>query len=228
MDNLSPWVSLLGGIASLISPCTLPLIPVYFASLAGQPVLQGTVSKRKWSIFFYSLSFVLGFSFVFILLGSGMGFIGSTLRAHFLLVRYISGGLIVLFGITMLASLKITWLNYEKHLMFSKYSGSGYLRSAFIGFLFALAWTPCAGPVLGAILTLAFKSGSGLQGAYFLAFYSLGLALPLLFIGLALDSLSGWLPLLKRYSIHVHIFAGLLLVVMGILIILNRLNWYSF
>jgi cytochrome c-type biogenesis protein len=204
------------------------MIPVYFSILAGPAAVSTGGSRRRFLALFHSLSFVVGFAIVFVVLGSGVGLIGLTLKAHISLVRYISGGLMVAFGLFMLATLKISWLNFEKRLNSTQNSGAGYWRALVIGALFGLAWTPCAGPVLGGILTLAFKSGSGWQGAYLLSFYSLGLALPFLALGLGLDFLLPWLKRLNRYSAYIFILGGLLLVALGALIITNHLNWFSF
>jgi cytochrome c-type biogenesis protein len=227
MDNLSPLVAFIGGLASLLSPCILPMIPVYIASLSGPEVLQGGAAQRRLPIFLHSLSFIAGFSVVFIVLGSGIGLIGFAISAHQVLVRWISGSLMILLGLFMLAATRINWLNFEKRLSPGQNATGGYLRSFVIGLIFALAWTPCVGPVLGGILTLALNSGSGWQGGYLLAFYSLGVGLPFLVIGLAFDSLAPWLKRINRYSGYIYIFSGLLLIVIGILILINKLSWFG-
>lgn len=183
MDNVSPWVAFVGGLVSLVSPCTLPMVPVYFATLFGAEAFKTGAAGRRLTIFLHSLSFIIGFSIIFILLGTGAGFLGFSVSSNILLVRRISGSLMILFGLFMLASMRFSWLNWEKRLSPSGSTATGYLRSVLIGVLFAFAWTPCAGPVLGSILTLAFNSGSGGQGSGLLAFYSLGVALPFLISG---------------------------------------------
>jgi cytochrome c biogenesis protein CcdA len=203
------------------------MVPVYIASLTGAEVFRTGVSGRRLTVFLHSLSFVLGFSIIFILLGSSAGMIGFIINSHLVLIRQIAGGLMVLFGLFMLAATKIPWLNYEKRLNPAAGDTGGYLRSLVIGLLFALAWTPCVGPVLGGILSLALNSGSSWQGGYLLAFYSLGVALPFLAIGLAFDSVLPLLKRLSRYSVYVYIFSGLLLITIGILIILNKMSWFS-
>jgi cytochrome c-type biogenesis protein len=227
VDNVSVWVALAGGLISLVSPCTLPLIPVYFASLAGPEALSSAPARLRFDIFLRSVSFVLGFALVFVLLGSGIGLVGFTVKSHIQLVRYISGALMILFGVFILAASRVSWLNFEKRLG-SRPAARGYWRPALIGALFALAWTPCAGPVLGAILTLAFRSGSGWQGAYLLAFYSLGLALPFLLLGVGLDFLRPWLRRIGRFSGYIYLLGGVLLIAMGALILTNHIVWFSY
>lgn len=228
MDSISPLVAFTGGLLSLLSPCILPMIPVYLASLCGPELLHTGIKGHRLSVFFHSLSFIAGFSLVFIILGTGAGLVGFTISSHLLLVRRVAGSLMIIFGLFMLAAPRIPWLNYEKRLNPTGSLTTGYLRSLVIGLLFALAWTPCVGPVLGGILTLAFRSGSGWEGGYLLAFYSLGLGLPFLVIGLAFDSVFPRIQRFTRYSAYIYIFSGLLLIAIGILILLNRLNWFSF
>ena len=227
MDGISPFVAFGGGILSLLSPCVLPMIPVYLASLAGPEIFQEGASGRRLTVFFHSLGFVAGFSIVFILLGTIAGLTGFVISSHSPVVRWISGGLMILFGIFMLAAARVPWLNYEKRLTPSVSTASGYMRSVIIGAVFALAWTPCVGPVLGGILTLALNSESVWQGSLLLAIYSLGAGLPFIIIGLAFDSV---LPVLKRvgrYSVHIYLISGFLLIVVGVLILLDKLSWFS-
>ena len=227
MENISPWVALGGGLLSLLSPCVLPMIPVYLASLAGPEIFQPGGGVRRLQVFMHSLSFILGFTLIFVALGTGAGLIGVVVSAHFSLVRQVAGSLMIFFGIFMLAALKIPWLNYEKHLRPGGSTATGYLRSFILGILFTLVWTPCAGPVLGSIVTLALDSSSSWQGGLLLAFYSLGIGLPFLLVGLGFDVL---LPLLKRinqYSTYIYLFSGILLIVLGVLVLLNKLTFFS-
>jgi len=126
----------------------------------------------------------------------------------------------------ILAALKVPWLNFEKHLTPSQSVNTGYLRSFLTGGIFSLAWTPCVGPILGGILTLALGSETAWQGAYLLAIYSLGLGLPFLIMGIAFDSITPLLKRIRRYSTAIYIISGLLLIATGILILTNRLVWF--
>jgi cytochrome c-type biogenesis protein len=228
MDSVSPLVAFTGGLLSLFSPCVLPMVPVYIASLAGPEIFQSGVKGHRLSIFFHSLCFVMGFSVLFIILGIGAGAVGSAISSHLLLVRRIAGSLMIIFGIFMLAAPRIPWLNYEKRLSPNRSVATGYLRSFIVGVLFAVAWTPCVGPVLGGILTLAFNSESAWQGGSLLAMYSLGLGLPFLAIGLLFDSMLPWLKKIGRYSTYIYIISGILLIAIGILVLTDKLSWFSF
>jgi len=226
MENISLLVAFGAGLLSFLSPCVLPLVPVYLASLVGPDIFVSEVPKRRASVFFHSLSFVIGFTIVFISMGVGAGLAGFAIGSHLAIVRQIAGSLLIFFGLFMLASLKIPWLNYEKRLSPSRGTTTGYLRSLLIGAIFSLAWTPCVGPILGGILVLAWSSETAWHGAYLLAIYSLGLGIPFLVIGAAFGSVAPLLKRIHRYSTAIYIFSGALLMAVGILILTNKLVWF--
>jgi len=225
MEQVSLLVAFGAGLLSFLSPCVLPLVPVYLGTVCGPEILEPGAEKKRLPLFFHSLSFVVGFSLVFIILGASVGLLGFTLNFDMALTQYIAGGLLIAFGIFLLASLKIPWLNYERRLTPSTGATTGYLRSLIIGAIFSLAWTPCVGPVLGGILTLAWSSETAWQGACLLAIYSLGLGLPFLIIGAAFDSVRPLLRRIHRYSTWSYIISGLLLIAIGILILTGNLSW---
>jgi cytochrome c-type biogenesis protein len=225
MEDVSIWVAFGAGLLSFFSPCVLPLVPVYLASVCGTEILEADKRKSRFPILFHSLSFVVGFTIVFVALGAAAGLAGFAIGSHSLILK-IGGGLLIVFGLFLLASLKFPWLNYEKRLAPSLGATTGYLRSMLIGAIFSLAWTPCIGPVLGGILTLALSSETVWSGAYLLAIYSLGLGIPFLVIGVAFDFFRPLLRRLHRYSTWTYLFSGLLLIVVGILILTNTLNWF--
>ena len=226
MEEISFLVAFSAGLLSFLSPCVLPLVPVYLASLAGPEIFDDKAARKRMPIFLHSLSFVIGFSVVFTILGAGAGLVGFAISAHLVVIRRIAGSLLIVFGLFILAALKVPWLNFEKRLTPSQGATTGYLRSFLTGGIFSLAWTPCVGPILGGILTLALSSETAGQGAYLLAIYSLGLGLPFLLIGIAFDSITPLLKRIRRYSIAIYIISGLLLIAAGILILTNRLAWF--
>lgn len=213
------------GLVSFVSPCVLPMVPVYLASLAGPEVLEAQAATSRRPVFLHSLSFVLGFALVFTMMGAAAGLAGIVINPNSPLVQKIVGGLLIAFGLFMLAALKIPQLNYERHLSPSLGTTSGYLRSFLTGGIFTLAWTPCVSPILGGILTLALGSETAWHGAYLLLTYSLGLGLPFLVIGAAFSSIRPLLKAIHRYSSLVHIISGILLVSVGIVILTGNLNW---
>ena len=225
MEEVSLFVAFGAGLLSFFSPCVLPLVPVYLASVCGPEILESETKRSRFPVFFHSLSFVLGFAIVFVVLGAAAGLAGFAIGSHSIIIK-IAGGLLIAFGVFLLASLKFPWLNYEKRLAPSLGATSGYLRSMLIGALFSLAWTPCIGPVLGGILTLAWSSETVWQGAYLLAVYSLGLGIPFLVIGFAFDSFRPILRRLHRYSTWSYLISGALLITVGILTLTNTLRWF--
>jgi len=228
MENVTFFAAFGAGLASFVTPCVMPLVPVYIASLVGPEILDPKASTKRMPVFLHSLSFVLGFSIIFTLMGTLVGLVGIDIRAHPLLVQNISGSLLVFFGLFMLLALKIPFLNYEKRLSPSLGRTSGYLRSFLIGGVFTLAWTPCFGPILGSVLTLALSGETVWNGTFLLASYSLGLGLPFLIIGASFGFFAPLLKRLHRYSNIVYIISGVLLVVIGILILTDNLSWLYF
>jgi cytochrome c-type biogenesis protein len=213
------------GLASFASPCVLPLVPVYFASLCGPEILDQETSISRAPILLHSVSFILGFSIVFVLMGALVGLAGIIINPASPLMQNISGSLLVAFGVFMLAAWKIPWLNYEKRLIPSMGTTSGYLRSFLTGSIFCLAWTPCVSPLLGSVLTLAWRAHTAWKGAYLLTVYSLGLGLPFLVIGSAFGTITPLLRRIYRYSVLVYIISGALLIAVGILILTGKLAW---
>jgi cytochrome c-type biogenesis protein len=223
--QITTFLALGYGLLSFFSPCVLPLVPVYLASLAGPEIFNGRSQRKRYVIFLHSLSFVIGFTVVFTLWGAGAGLVGSALLGHLALVRRVSGSLLILFGLVMLLTPRISWLNYEKRLNASTLSAGGYLRSFVLGAVFPVAWIPCTSWVLGGILLVAGTSQTVGQGAYLLAVYSVGLGVPFLILGVAFDFLAPLLKNINRYSIWIYVASGLLLIAVGILILTDTLVW---
>jgi cytochrome c-type biogenesis protein len=221
-ENISLLVAFGGGLLSFLSPCVLPMVPVYLASLYGPGIFD--TRGIRIPVFLHSLSFVIGFSLVFISLGAVAGLTGYALNPNYALLSKIAGSLLIVFGLFILVALKVPWLNYEKRLNPSLGSTTGYVRSFLIGAVFSVSWTACVGPILGSILTIASVRATAWQGAYLLAIYSLGLGLPFLIIGFAFDSILPLLKRIQRYSGLIHVISGLLLIIVGILILTNSLN----
>jgi len=225
MTQIPYIVAFGGGLLSFFSPCVLPLVPAYLANLAGVTAIDPNTRKSYLPTLYHSLSFVLGFSIIFIALGASVGLIGTTITAHSDLLRQIAGGLIIAFGVFLIAAFKLPWLNYEKRLNTKTGSNPGYLRSIGIGAAFALGWTPCIGPILGAILTLAMSSQTAGEGALLLAIYSLGMGIPFIILGLIWGAI---MPLWKSINRHlgaISIVSGVLLIIVGILMLTGNLAW---
>jgi len=225
MSEVSYLVAFTAGLLSFFSPCVLPLVPAYIANLAGTTAIDTKSRTSYLPTLFHSLSFVLGFSLVFIAIGASVGLVGTAITAHAKLLRQIAGGLIIAFGLFLVATYKLPWLNYEKRISPAFGKKPSYFRSLAIGAAFALGWTPCVGPILGAILALAWSSQAVWQGAALLTVYSLGLGIPFIIIGLAWGMIMPLWKGLNRYLGIISIISGLLLVVVGVLIISGNLSW---
>jgi cytochrome c-type biogenesis protein len=224
MDSVTVWAAFVAGVASFVSPCVLPMVPIYLANLAGPEILQGE-TRSRWPLFLHSLFFVLGMGLVFTVSGALVGLAGININPNSPLVQKISGGLLLFFGLFMLASGFIPWLNFEKRLSPAVGARSSYARSFIIGAAFTVAWTPCISPTLGSVLTIAATSETAGRGAVLLAIYSLGMGLPFLLIGAFFSTLAPLLKRLGRFSRWIYFAGGALLVVIGILIVLGKLSF---
>jgi cytochrome c-type biogenesis protein len=224
MSGITFVTALVAGILSFLSPCILPLVPVYLANIAGASVLTPEPADRR-RILLHTISFIVGFSLVFVALGASLGLLGA--MAPLDVLYKIGGALLIAFGVFLAASAKVPWLNYEKRLSFAGAKGRGYLRSLLIGAIFSLGWTPCVGPILGGILVLAASSQTVWQGVYLLLAYCLGLGLPFIAVSLALGAASRFIRWLSRHAFVTSIVAAVLLISVGILMLTGYLEYLS-
>ncbi len=165
MTDIHYWTAFGAGLLSFFSPCVLPLVPAYIANLAGASAIASNENRRMWPTLLHSISFILGFSILFILMGACAGFIGSAMTTYAEPIRIVSGIVVIIFGIFLVAAYKIPWLNYEKRLHLKQHSSNpGYIRSALIGAAFAVGWTPCIGPILGHPLHSLLYTGNNEGG----------------------------------------------------------------
>jgi cytochrome c-type biogenesis protein len=216
------FAALAAGVVSFLSPCVLPLVPGYLSAVSG--VSAADLESAGWRrILGPSLLFVASFSTIFIILGLTATGLGSALHDHEQLLTKISGALIILMGVLFVSSLFITRLNREWHFdALLERAGRGGPIVA--GAAFAIAWTPCIGPTLGAILSAASLSGSAARGAFLLAVYSAGLAIPFLLTAIAFSRLTTAFTVVKRHYQAIVATGGLILIAMGILIWTNQLH----
>lgn len=224
-SNPSFVLAFVAGLASFLSPCVLPLVPAYIGYLSGQAVLaderQRTLAER-FATFLHALAFVIGFSAVFVLLGIAVGGLGSLLRSDW--VRWIGGLVMVFFGLALVGLVKLPFLYTERRVQFRARPGWGYLSSLLVGVSFAAGWTPCIGPVMGSILALSANQGTVAQAALLLAVYSLGLGIPFLLVGLAVDRAARLLRRLHRHMRAIQIVTGVALVLFGVLLFMDWLR----
>ena len=219
-----PFVAFLAGVVSFLSPCVLPLVPVYLLQMAGTS--SGVFGGRRRT-FQHALSFVLGFSVVFIALGASVGLIGFVLQDNLRTLTRIAGLVLIIFGLNLAGVIRIPWLARTYTLDISRPTRRGYAGSALIGASFSLGWTPCIGPVLGGILTLAYGSSTAWQGAVLLACYSAGLGVPFLITGLLAARATAALKRVNRFLPAIEVASGGLLVLTGMLIFAGRFTIFN-
>jgi cytochrome c-type biogenesis protein len=229
-SHISIGVAFLAGLASFLSPCVLPLVPIYLAQLVGHSVTQAKDGQeeqaQRLNTFIHSMMFVLGFTLAFVALGATASTLGSFLRTYQLLLRQIGGVILVIFGLHLTGLFKLSIFYWQKRFDFRPNRPS-YPASLLIGLIFAIGWTPCVGLILGPILGMAAHAATLRQGVILLLFYSLGLGLPFLLMGLGLDQLSRVLTWLKPHVGKIEIGTGIIMIVAGVIIFFNLLPSFN-
>lgn len=217
ISQISVWLAFLAGFASFLSPCVFSLVPAYVGYLGGRAAGSGDQPNR-WLTFSHGLAFVLGFSTVFILLGVAASFAGGLLYDLRYWLAKIGGIVVIIFGLHMIGVFHIPFLAYDTRAQQAPDPKMGYLSSALMGVFFSAGWSPCVGPVLGAILTLAINGGSVSLGATLLTFYSAGLAIPFLFAALGIGWVTATLKKYNKVMRYVEIAMGVVLAIVGVML----------
>lgn len=232
MNELNIFVAFAAGILSFLSPCVLPLIPSYLSFVSGVSLEemrddQASAGARRRMVL-NALAFISGFSLVFVSLGASASLLGSFFLNYRNWIRLLGGVFVAVVGIYLIGVFKIPVL--ERYFQFNlKDKPAGYLGSVIVGITFAVAWTPCVGPILGAILAIAGTSADVDRGILLLAVYAAGLAVPFFFSAIAVNSFFQFSQAFRRYIQAFHVASGVLLVVVGILLMtdyMTSLNIY--
>ncbi len=220
-------VAFVAGLVSFLSPCVLPLVPIYLAQLVGQSVYQSEEKRQARLVtFVHAALFVLGFTLAFVALGATASTLGSFLREQQFLLRQIGGVLLILVGLHLTGLLRIPLLYWQKRFEFRP-SRPSYAASVLTGVVFAIGWSPCVGPILGIILALAGQAATLKQGVLLLLMYSLGLGVPFLLLGLGLNQVSRILKWLKPHLGKIEIGTGVLMIAAGVVIFFNMLLQFN-
>lgn len=227
MKDVGILGAFLAGLASFLSPCVLPLVPGYISFISGLSLEELSKGEKSSDVMrragLGSIFFVLGFSVLFTALGATASSVGQLLSEHLRLISKLAGALIIVFGLHTSGLMPIKWLYYEKRVSAAGVPPS--LAGAFLmGLAFACGWTPCIGPILAAILALAATEKTVLRGVVLLLVYSAGLGIPFILTGFGVNAFLSFFARYKRYIRLGELAAGGLLVVIGLLVLSDRLT----
>ncbi len=222
-ETITYPAALFAGLLSFFSPCILPLIPAYFSFITGLSLDELTEDKKETrrKVILSTLFYVAGFSFIFILFGASASFLGGFVNQYSWVIRYLGGGIILIFGFHLLGLINIKGFNFEKRIHVKK--KPLHLMGTFvIGMAFGAGWSPCIGPMLGSILIVAGNQDTIIKGILLLSVYSAGLAIPFLLMSFFINSI---LEIMKRATKFIGVFnkvSGILLIVIGLLLIFDK------
>jgi cytochrome c-type biogenesis protein len=229
MSNLPlPLAAFLAGIISFLSPCVLPLVPGYVSLISGTGVdeLRGNEQRLMRRVMLNSITFILGFTVVFIALGAVATSVGQLTRQYYSILTRIAGVVIIVFGLHLTGIFKIKALYADKRMHEVK-GGSTAFGAFVVGFAFAFGWTPCIGPILATILAFAASQDSVMRGVFLLAVYSAGLAVPFLLTSLGVDRFLAFYARFRRHLHTVEVVSGVLLILIGALVLTRHFTVLS-
>ena len=219
--HLTVGIAFLAGLVSFVSPCVLPLVPAYLSFLTGSSLeqLQSDLdAPGRARVLLHSLAFIAGFTLVFVLLGASASALGGVLRTNQRLIAQIGGVVVIILGLQMMGIFKLRFLAMDKRFHVPQAQRS-YWASGVVGLAFAAGWSPCIGPILAGILTLASQADGVRAGMWLLFVYSMGLAVPFFITALAIGAVLPALNCIKRYLGAIEIAAGAFLVLTGVVLI---------
>ena len=230
MTEISYFYVVLAGLLSFLSPCVLPIVPGYLCFLAGtslDKIASGEDASKERNVFYFALSFVFGFSTVFILLGASATLLSGLIYEYLDILRVVGGIIIIIFGVHFMQIIQLPFLNRDTRYQIESYR-PGIVGSYVIGLSFAFGWTPCIGPILGSVLSIAASSETVTYGIVLLMLYSAGLGIPFLLAAYAINGFMKFLSKIRNYIRVIESFTGVLLVIFGILILTNRIQELAF
>jgi cytochrome c-type biogenesis protein len=225
-DQVTYLAAFVAGVLSFISPCVLPLIPGYISFVSGASLdeMRDTADRRaRRQVLVASLTFVLGFSLVFIALGASASAIGQFVFRNQPILGKIAGAVIIVFGLHTMGVFRLKFLDMEKRATAQR-KPAGLLGALLVGVAFAFGWTPCIGPILAGILVVAGSRDTVGEGVILLAVYSLGLGVPFLLTSLAIDRFFSVTAKIRRHYHAIEVVSGALLVAIGVLIFTGQLT----
>ncbi len=212
------------GILTFISPCLLPMLPIYFIYLAGGSD-QNINSKRRLLI--NSIGFVIGFTVIFTVLGATATSLGHFLSNHRSLLEKISGVIMIVFGLNFIGILKLGFINMEKRIDY-QFKSLRFITSIIFGMVFALGWSPCLSSFLGSALALASNSKTIFEGVLLLLCFSIGLGIPFIITSIIFEKAKGAFKQIQAHSRIINIVSGALLIIAGILVFTGSFKYFSY
>ena len=217
VQDIPITIAFLAGILSFLSPCVLPIVPGFISYIVGKSFadLQNSSGLKTLKLFPYVLLFTLGFSFVFIIMGASIDFLSDIFFDFKRQLNFISGILIITLGLYFIGIIKIPFLDFERKLKLQGIQNNHFFPFL-IGVAFAFGWSPCIGPILGSVLAVAIKDS--VNGVILLSFYSMGLAVPFIIVGLMMSKLLIMTSFLNRYIRYFQFITGIILLITGVLI----------
>tara|TARA_B100000029_G_scaffold371364_1_gene365282 strand:- start:1104 stop:1820 length:717 start_codon:yes stop_codon:yes gene_type:complete len=224
--NTTLPIAFLAGLISFLSPCVLPLIPGYISYISGTSFDKIEETKRNL-IVIKTVFFAFGFSSVFIALGSTATFIGQFFLANSNIFRIIAGVILILFSLQLIGIINLNFMNKDIRVFTNQYNNSLFFPFI-VGAAFGFGWTPCIGPILGSIITLAALEESVGRGILLLSFYSLGLAIPFIVSGVLIDKFLLFSKGFKKYALKITKVGGVILLLTGIAILTGQLQILGF
>ena len=224
--NITISIAFFAGLISFLSPCVLPLIPGYISYISGTSLDKIDKSKKNL-IVIKTIFFTLGFSLVFIALGSAASFIGKFFLSNSYTLRIVAGIIIIFFSLQLMGIMNLNFMNKDFR-VFTKSYNNNITFPILVGACFGFGWTPCIGPILGSILTIAAIEESSSKSILLLSSYSLGLAIPFIISGILIDKFVIFSKKLKKYLNIINIAGGVILLLTGIAIITGQLQRLGF
>lgn len=211
------FIAFLEGIITFISPCLLPMLPIYVSYFAG-----GT-QRSKGKIFITALGFVTGFTLVFVSLGAFAGFLGGLLAKYKTLLGIVSGAVVIFFGLHFLGVVRLGIFKGRNRDVNTE--NMGFFSAMIFGLVFSVSWTPCVGAFLGSALMLASLEGHVAEGVVMLLLYSIGLGIPFMISAVLIDSLKSTFDFIKRHYKVINVISGILLIIVGVMMATGTLGW---
>lgn len=221
--NVSVQAALINGFISFFSPCVLPLLPLYFSYLAGEALSNANAKKVRPKLMINTIGFILGISLLNVLIGFGAKFLANYLVGNKDIIRIFGGAFMILFGAYFISGIKIPFLEKDRKVVYTKYAPN-FIKSFILGFTFSLGWSACNGPIVASITVIASFQKDYLRAGGLMLLYSLGFSIPFLVSSLLAGVFVEKSSKLKPYYKYIKIASGAVLMIMGILMVTNKIN----